>query len=250
MIFGVSFVTTGFDSPGYFIDLVYYFVGSLWQTWQICKLAWNHEARVCSILSIYVLCCVMLLRCLGGSVSKKHAPNIWCVLSLEIGGFMLGLKQTILSFKIHLKEWKLQGLGLLLMHTLLKSLGWLFYCWEKWEIDHCRRLSFWIPITHPIYIYICLFTRGFFFFNSSLYLFHPMWAFGSFFGGVQDQQSGSHFQVVYQSLRAGWADVAPNEQIVTWRHFCYPHVGVVFKFGLVSEKTHFGVIYFKHLLTE
>lgn len=32
--------------------------------------------------------------------------------------------------------------------------------------------------------------------------------------------------------------------------FCYPHVGVVFKFGLVSEKTHFGVIYFKHVLAE
>ena len=112
------------------------------------------------------------------------------------------------------------------------------------------QIEFLDPYYSP-YIYIYMFIhKRIFFFNSSLYLFHPMWAFGSFFGGVQDQQSGSHFQVVYQSLRAGWADVASNEQIVTWRHFCYPHVGVVFKFGLVSEKTHFGVIYFKHLLTE
>lgn len=251
MIFGVSFVTTGFDSPGYFIDLVYYFVGSLWQTWQICKLAWNHEARVCSILSMYVLCCVMLLRCLGGSVSKKHAPNIWCVLSLEIGGFMLGLKQTILSFKIHLKEWKLQGLGLLLMHTLLKSLGWLFYCWEKWEIDHCCRLSFWIPITHPIYIYICLFTRGYLFFNSSLYVFHPMWVV--FWGRPGPAKWFSFPSCLPEpsSWLSGCCVKWTDRNLETFLlSFCYPHVGVVFKFGLVSEKTHFGVIYFKHVLTE
>ena len=70
---------------------------------------------------------------------------------------------------------------------------------------------------------------------------------GRFIGGVQDQQSGSHFQVVYQSLRAGWADVASNEQIVTWRHFLLPTCWDVYNFGLVSEKqTHFGVMYLTH----
>lgn len=112
------------------------------------------------------------------------------------------------------------------------------------------QIEFLDPYYSP-YIYICLFTRGYLFFNSSLYVFHPMWVV--FWGRPGPAKWFSFPSCLPEpsSWLSGCCVKWTDRNLETFLlSFCYPHVGVVFKFGLVSEKTHFGVIYFKHVLAE
>ena len=104
---------------------------------------------------------VLLLRGCFAS-PKKHASKMWCVLSLEIGGFMLWLKQTILSFKNPSEEMKAAGLRASAdAIRYQKAVIGCFIVGKYASLNfrgHYRRLGFWIPITHPIHtlLYICL----------------------------------------------------------------------------------------------